>query len=385
MDLIKNYVRRILNNYKINNTFNSYKVLQEVDLEKKIENHSPSQVKTIAFIIPGIKAFSGGHTSILRLGTYMVSFGYHVSYITYDQSTADYMRENARKNLNYFKGEIIARNDIGSIYDIGIGTDFLSCYHLNVWQKKFKYKMYFVQDFEPAFFPEGDMYFLALNTYKMGLHIISLGEWNQKRIKEKCETAKIDTISFPFEPKQYNMCHKPIMFKKKIVFAIFFKLEEKRAPILILQSLKLLEKTLYNNGYETEFLFFGMDNKIKMPFGKNIGKLNHEELMNLYRNVDFGVVASYTNVSLVPYEMTTQGLPVIEFKDGSAIQFFGDDSLIMVESYPKDFVDKVMYWIEHHEVLTIRVEEAQKIIQMKTWENTSLEFKHIIEHLVTIR
>ncbi len=57
-------------------------------------------------------------------------------------------------------------------------------------------------------------------------------------------------------------------------------------------------------------------------FGNNLGKLNKEEMKSLYEKSDFGIVASMTNISLVPYEMLAMGLPIVEFKDGSFPFFF---------------------------------------------------------------
>lgn len=43
-------------------------LLEEVDFTP-IVNEIPQKIKSITFVIPGMPAFSGGHTSILRLGT----------------------------------------------------------------------------------------------------------------------------------------------------------------------------------------------------------------------------------------------------------------------------------------------------------------------------
>ena len=42
------------------------------------------------------------------------------------------------------------------------------------------------------------------------------------------------------------------------------------------------------------------------------------------------MVASLTNISLVPYEMIAAGLPVIEFKDGTFEYFFSKETAISV-------------------------------------------------------
>ena len=45
------------------------------------------------------------------------------------------------------------------------------------------YKMYFVQDYEPYFYPYGEKYILAKKSYELGLHMVTLGPWINKKIK----------------------------------------------------------------------------------------------------------------------------------------------------------------------------------------------------------
>ena len=51
------------------------------------------------------------------------------------------------------------------------------------------------------------------------------------------------------------------------------------------------------------------------------------------------MVASMSNISLVPYEMHASGLPVIEFGDGSYPFFFGQDTAILTKIGEKDIAD----------------------------------------------
>ena len=62
-----NYLRK-QNLYK--NYINS--ILDVVDFTP-IVNEMPDKVKTITFVIPGMPAYSGGHTSKLRLGSELSS------------------------------------------------------------------------------------------------------------------------------------------------------------------------------------------------------------------------------------------------------------------------------------------------------------------------
>ena len=110
----------------------------------------------IAFITNGINKFAGGSTSILRLGTYLHKLGHEIYYITYDNSKPQQMIKNAEINLPGYKGTILDKSALyDQKFDIGIATFWLSCYNLLSCQDNFDYKVYFIQDFEPYFYPMG--------------------------------------------------------------------------------------------------------------------------------------------------------------------------------------------------------------------------------------
>ena len=71
-----NYLRRVnyIRKQKIQKESMSA-ILSAVDF-KKVENIAPNKIETIMFVLPGMMAYSGGHTSVLRLGTSLVKKGY---------------------------------------------------------------------------------------------------------------------------------------------------------------------------------------------------------------------------------------------------------------------------------------------------------------------
>ena len=86
-----NYLRK-QRNYKkfIDN------ILKVVDFTP-IENNVPEKVEKITFIIPGMPLYSGGHTSILRLGTELSKNGYDVRYFSiYDNESLEEMKRDRK-------------------------------------------------------------------------------------------------------------------------------------------------------------------------------------------------------------------------------------------------------------------------------------------------
>lgn len=56
-------------------------------------------------------AFSGGHTSILRLGTELSKRGYEVGYVSFASQSIDDMKKNAEINLANYNGKILGQNE----------------------------------------------------------------------------------------------------------------------------------------------------------------------------------------------------------------------------------------------------------------------------------
>lgn len=361
---------------------------KELNVISQIENSHCGKQKLIkkdyykiAFIIGGMPKFSGGNTSILRLGTYLHKFGHEIYYVTYDNSKKKQMEKNAEINLPSYKGNFLEKNGLYDYkFDIAIATLWESCYHLLKYQDNFDYKFYFIQDFEPYFYAMGDLYFMAINTYKLGFHMISLGEWNKFKIEEII-SKKVDYIKFPVEIDQYKLNKRKIKINKEVRIALYLKFDSRRAPFLLLQQIEYLHEKLSKLGYEVKIYTFGLNKLIKLPFIINLGKLKAEELRKLYKNSHFGLVASLTNISLVNYEMILSGLPVIDLADGSAPTFFSEDEMIFINSNNNDLFKKVLYYLDHQDELNkILTNSQSKIITNElTWENSSKQFNQIIQ------
>src|SRR5699024_7301132 len=127
------------------------------------------------------------------------------------------------------------------------------------------------------------------------------------------------------------------------------KSEEKRAPFIIQSILGKLKIEFENKNIKLEVYYFGEDKNLSLKNGTNLGKLNKDQLFELYKKCDFGVVASLTNISLVPYEMIASNLPIIEFEEGTFKFFFEEDSSILTSFDYMELSDKLYNMIKKPE------------------------------------
>lgn len=346
-------------------------------------NVAPKRIYTIAFVVPTLKKYAGGHTSILRLGTCLVEKGYNVCYVSFHNQDKIKMEKVAHDNLPGVKGKFYQYSEfINNKCDVCIATSWESVY----WAKQlFGYKIYFVQDFEPYFFKLSERYLLALKTYELGFHIVSLGKWNTKQIENSCTlTGKMEIIDFPYEPSEYKAAPRDFSLyahKSNVSIAVYTKEEGKRIPNMLQGILLKASEELKNHGITLNIKFFGLKSNHRVIVGTNCGKLNKTELAELYRKSDFGMVASMTNISLVPYEMIAVGLPVIEFSSGSYGDFLPVDSAILVDYNYRTLVNAILEVLKTPDKLGVMTRKAKRSIQSLSWRTTGKEFEEILKRV----
>lgn len=379
IDKMKGKLRNIKKQYKYKKEYNFFESMSDVLDFKRIENTLPDDVETICFVVPGMLAYSGGHTSILRLGTELSNLGYKVRYVTYRDDKKEDMVSNAKINLKEYKGEIYEKSDLFSLKnDVVIATLWESAYYV---KKMDGYKMYFVQDYEPYFLNYGEKYLLAKKTYSLGLHMVSLGAWNKTMIKNECG-ENCDYIDFPYERKEYSQVvrnFEDYKSKENYKIAVYVKNEEKRAPFIIQSMLGKIKNEFTKKGKKLDVYYFGEDKSLTLNNGENKGKLNKDELLQLYKECDFGMVASLTNISLVPYEMIATNLPVIEFEEGTFSYFFDDNSAIMTSFDYRELSEKLFECIEKPKLLEMMTQNAYNQIRDLSWKKSAKQFESIIK------
>lgn len=349
---------------------------------QEIKNEPIESLKTVGIVITSMEAYAGGHTSILRLGTNLAKKNLDVHYIYTGKTDLATIEENAKINLKKYQGNFVKLEDVKEKqYDLIIATSWKSVYYAKNMNG---YKCYFVQDYEPYFFKVNERYFLAKKTYELGFHIISLGKWNVEQIKKNCHvTGKIDFIDFPYESSEYQKIERnydDYKEKQEFTIAVYAKEEGKRIPNLIQNLLqKLTERFQREDNITLNIEFFGFDKKYKPTVGKNLGKLKKDQLQDLYKKADFGMVASMTNISLVPYEMIATGLPIIEFSDGSFKDFFPEDAAILIDFDVNTLYNKLNEMRKDPSKIEKMTMLAYDSMKGLSWENSVNQFYDIIK------
>ena len=349
---------------------------------KKINNCKKVFNKKILFVIPMMISGSGGLTSILRIAYRLEKKGFNITFASYEGGTIEKMIKASKSNLDGYNIRFIDYYEAKNLeYEYVIACNWQAVYYS---KDIVGYKIYFTQDFEPYFYSYSDNYFLAKKAYELGFHIISLGKWNIEQIIKNCDKdidIKMDFIEFPFESKEYVYEKKDFNeyeYKKEVKIAIYTKREKKRMPGLILSMVKKAKEILKDDGIELIPFYFGLNKKEKIDGAVNLGRVSKKELSNLYHECDFGMVASMTNISLVPYEMIGSGLPVIEFKDGTYSSFLGTNTALLIDFDAKELVSIIKKSMKNPKELKSMTESAYERIKQLSWDNTAEEFYRVL-------
>lgn len=375
---------------------NAQAKIEQVKVEEKLKNYDstvitnepPQKVKRILFVITRMVRFHGGQTSVLRLGTELCEQGYQVAYAVYKPQSRQEMLLCAESNLGGFQGKLYTKMAFQTVMkekkeiDIVVATSWDT---VSYAKKVSGYKMYFVQDFEPYFYSFGELFLLAKKTYEQGLHMVSLGAWNRDMIKKNCKIiSPIDVVDFPYEKKEYPEKIRDFLeYKNKetLILAVYLKFYGKRLPCILQKMMLELADYLKKDGIVLEVKYFGEAKSFKPKGGENLGMLDKNELLNLYNEADFGVVASMSNISLVPFEMLSAGLPIIEFEDGTFEYFFPQNSAVMTSISGYDLYLKLKKCMEQPEKLEMYQEHAKEYMEKLSWEKTGRQFGEIIENI----
>lgn len=351
---------------------------------KPVTQNYQTEYHSITFVSTGIIPYDGGITTMLHLGTLLSKAGYKVYYQSCVPQEAKNMRVNAEFNYPGYQGTCLAEDSFSKHNsDIWVATLWETAYLIKNLPG---YKMYLIQDYEPYFYPYGDRSQLAKRSYELGLHMISLGPWCAEMVRKQCAlNSPLEQVNFPVDVEHYQ--NHPREFteyplKKELTLAVYTKFNSpRRAPINLQLVLYNTEKLLAQKKIKLNINYFGTNKDEKFINGKNLGKLSKEQLRQLYYDSDFGIAPSMTNFSLVPFEMMSCGLPLIDFEEGTGQSFVPDDCGWYTNFNEYDLAELfVKVCCKPHELERKSI-HAKDYLNQITWEQTLADFLEVLNHI----
>lgn len=340
------------------------------------EKHK-GQKPVLNWVIPEPGIGGGGHINIFRFVTRLQKLGFHNRiYLMYPgQFTSDKKCEQfLEKYYEIDCSDIEVHIHLADMeYAHGvIATSWQTAYAVKCFDNTIS-KFYFVQDYEPLFFPVGSEYTFAENTYRFGFRGITAGDWLKDKLHEEFGMVT-DSFSFSYDRELYVPGKK--RDDKNRVFFYARPYTARRAfefgMVVLTEVAKRVPKL--------EVVFAGEDiSKYKIDFKHvNAGIVPLSELSDLYAQCDMCLVLSNTNLSLLPLEVMASNSVAVCTKGANSEWLVNDDNSIMVDFEVNDVIEKMVYYLEHKEELEAKRQKGLEFAATTSWDTEAQKVREAL-------
>ncbi len=307
---------------------------------------------------------SGGHTTIFRMIRYLEAHGYRNRLYFYNVYGGDLQYyESIARSFYGFQGPIKTLDASGMENAHAVfATAWATAYPVFNDRCQGK-RFYFIQDYEPYFYPVGALSLLAENTYRMGFHAITAGKWLAQKLRREFG-MEADSFDFGCDTSAYRQL--PGVQRNGIVF--YARPEAARRGF----ELGLMTLELFASRHpEIDIHLYG-ERIGSVPFRCiDHGRVSPDQLNHIYNRCYAGLSLSLTNVSLVPHEMLAAGcIPVVNDAEQNRIVL--DNPFVRyAEPYPQALVTELESLVAdpHFESLS---QAAMTSVQETSWDDAGI-------------
>jgi O-antigen biosynthesis protein len=329
------------------------------------ENLDLIEKGTIQWVIPDFGYGSGGHLNIFRFINLLHDLGFKQRIIIippYQWANAE--EAKAKIESWYFPVQASVVLGIANFLpsEFTIATGWQTAYWVHHYTDT-KLKLYFIQDFEPSFYPVSTEYYLAENTYRLNLIGITSGTWLKNKLTSEYG-MKCQAISFACDKDFYSVGDGVKAERFTILFYSRHSTKRRLFELGLLALIKVCEKHP-----DVGVVFAGGDvSGYDIPFTHlNARELALSALPPLYRRCHLGLVLSGTNLSLLPLELAACKCPVVMNDNPCAKWLLDETAAFFAQPDPQALADQICFAIENEAERLKRAENAYNISQNGSW------------------
>ncbi|WP_255769386.1 rhamnosyltransferase WsaF family glycosyltransferase [Pseudarthrobacter sulfonivorans] len=253
---------------------------------------------------------SGGHTTLFRMVKGLEERGHSCTLFLYDHDSNDVSGRIATVRRYWPEMEADIRSATPAIdgVDAVVASSWATAHVVAALARGPIHRFYFIQDYEPYFYPRGELYSFAEDTYKFGFSNIALGNMVAKRLQLEAQVKPDFTVPFGCDTDIYGLQgfgDRPP--RNGVVF--YARPNADRRGYL----LGRLAIELFHERHPEQHIHVVGDTISGWTVPTiNHGRLSPAELNVLFNRSITGIAMSFTNVSLSAEEMLAAGcLPVI--------------------------------------------------------------------------
>ena len=324
---------------------------------------------SITWVVPDFSPGSGGHTTILRFVQGLEKLGWHNQTVVIQ---APYRWADAEDALNTIRKHFFPLKHTRVV----LGCEsippsrflFATGWQTAYWVAKYKdavHKFYFVQDFEPSFYPMGTEHLMAEDTYRLGLNAITAGDWLKNKLARDYGVST-QSILFSCDHDIYKPAERRPADFDRHVFFYARPVTPRRAFELGALALKRVCET---RG-DTAAILAGWDlDNYEIPFPHLDAKvLSPKGLADMFTQCEAALVLSTTNLSLMPLEAMSSGCPLV-INRGENNEWLVDDSVATFCDLTVDsIVDGLMTALDGGPEIEAKREKALALAASTSWD-----------------
>jgi len=328
----------------------------------------------IAWIMSPPGKESGGHQNLFRFIKFAEDAGHRCTIHLYSSRTDRVSISEVTGMLKTTEAYARVNADIVN-YDPNKGVGQAQALFATGWETAYPAfldrsaarRFYFVQDFEPSFYPMGSEYILAENTYRFGFHGITAGGWLASKLRDEYGMVT-DHFDFAVDKQFYSVTNRE---RRNEIFFYARPVTARRAfefGLLVLQDFARLrpDVTINMAGWDVS--------NWEIPFRyRNLASLELSELNDVYNRCAAGLVMSLSNMSLLPLELISAGVtPVVN--DGPNNRMVSDNPYIeYVPLSPQAIARKLVEVLDRPDAVERSIAMAESVVNTD-WRYSGTQF-----------
>ncbi|MEN4917343.1 glycosyltransferase family 4 protein [Achromobacter spanius] len=325
----KALILRVLNALLNPDAFKKQKVVESLAFTKyqpfgERSKGEEAASNTVNWFIPRPGRGSGGHLNIFRFVRNLEAQGFECRLISTVTNIPGMTPEQMEMDIaNWFfplKAKVYIGAESAPPAAISIATGWHTAYDVRNFQSTL-HKCYFVQDFEPHFYPVGTDYALAEETYRFGFTGITAGGWLATKLAADYG-MRAYSVGFSYDRDLYRPM--PVPHEGRRVFFYTRPSTPRRGFEL---GLAVLAEVARRHPDVVAVLAGGRLGQWEIPF-KHVDSdiVDLGKLSELYNSCDVALVLSFTNLSLLPLELMACGVPVVSNRDACTQWLLTDEN-----------------------------------------------------------
>lgn len=334
--------------------------------------------KTINWFVPEVGKGSGGHLNIFRFVKNLEAYGFENRIVIVGSRIQKAPERIQREIHEWFfpiRAEVYADVDSVPPAYFTMATSWQTAYYVRAYQSTVQ-RCYFVQDFEPWFYPAGSDFLLSEATYDFGFQGFTAGSWLARKLSEEYSMPTCP-LSFSFDRELYKpQSMVQVARKHKRIFFYARPPTARRGFELGLLVLAEVSKRLP----EAQIVMAGWDvRNYDIPFPvEHVGLVDLKDLPALYGSCDVALVLSCSNLSLLPLELMACGVLVVSNRAPHTEWLLNDSNAVLADATPEGLSTAIIELLDSPARIEKIRQAGSKFAFQTSWEK---EAKIMAEHL----